>query len=170
MARKRKAPQNRAAEARRGDGKFAPGVSGNPGGRPREERDVVEALRLCGVELAQKLVDLGLKGNVRAIEVALDRAYGKPRDTVVFTPSSEDEDQTTSALDRMSRDDLRELCLLNEIASGSAANIFPNQQRRRLSEAELASKRVELAALRLEIVANGASPRATAKKSKGAAP
>lgn len=83
---RKKAPENRRAEAgRRRNGTFAEGSSGNPGGRPREERELVEALRLRGLDLAEKLVELGLEGNVKAIEAALNRAYGKPKETVELT-------------------------------------------------------------------------------------
>jgi hypothetical protein len=89
-------PSSKSAENRGRQGqqmptgrRFRPGHSGNPGGRPKEEREVVEALRLRGLELAEKLIALGLKGNVRAIEVAFNRAYGKARQVVELEQPSD---------------------------------------------------------------------------------
>jgi hypothetical protein len=65
---------------------FPKDVSGNPGGRPKEEREVVEVLRMKGKELAEKLLELALKeDNVKAIAIAFDRAYGKAKETVDLT-------------------------------------------------------------------------------------
>jgi hypothetical protein len=62
------------------------GPSPNPGGRPKEEREVVEILRLKGRELAEKLLEVALEdGNVKAIAEAFNRAYGKPKETVEFS-------------------------------------------------------------------------------------
>lgn len=84
--------ENSGAERKRKKGKprgrpFQKGKSGNPGGRPKEEREVVEALRLKGLELVKALLKLALgkKPNVKAIAVALDRAYGKAKETVDLT-------------------------------------------------------------------------------------
>lgn len=83
MPRKpRKTAQNRGAQPPRGR-PFPKGVSGNPGGRPKEEREVVEAIRLRGLELVEKLMELALQdGNVLAIKEALDRGYGKAKQVV----------------------------------------------------------------------------------------
>lgn len=54
----------------------------NPGGRPKEEREVVEALRAKGHVLVKLLLRAARKGNVKAIEVAFDRAYGKAKQVV----------------------------------------------------------------------------------------
>ena len=61
---------------------FPKGTSGNPGGRPKEAREVVEALRLFGDEMVAQLKKLVRKGNIEAIKVSMAYAYGKPVDTV----------------------------------------------------------------------------------------
>lgn len=94
---------------------FAAGESGNPGGRPKEERELVEALRLRGVDLANKLVQLAMKGNVRAIEVALNRAYGKPRQVVEFKG---DDSRPRWDLSKLSREEISQLRALGEKAGG----------------------------------------------------
>lgn len=81
----RKSAQNSGAQRKRPRGRpFPKGTSGNPGGRPKEEREVVEALRLRGQELVEALLKLALakKPNVKAIGIALDRAYGKAKQVV----------------------------------------------------------------------------------------
>ncbi len=54
----------------------------NPGGRTKDEREVIEALRAKGLVLVKLLMRAARKGNVKAIEVALDRAYGKAKQVV----------------------------------------------------------------------------------------
>lgn len=72
--------------------KFKKGQSGNPNGRPRklpaldklmadvlgEEKDGITA----GEAILKALRAKATKGDVRAAEVLLDRAYGKPKQTV----------------------------------------------------------------------------------------
>ena len=71
--------------------KFKKGESGNPNGRPRklpaldklmadvlgEEKDGITA----GEAILKPLRAKATKGDVRAAEVLLDRAYGKPKQT-----------------------------------------------------------------------------------------
>jgi hypothetical protein len=72
--------------------KFPKGQTGNPNGRPRklpeldklladvlgEEKDGISAAEAILKALRLKAA----KGDVRAIEVMLDRAYGKPKQTI----------------------------------------------------------------------------------------
>ena len=69
-------------------GKFAPGQSGNPGGRPKDEHRVGELARLYTVEAIETLVDLmrhGKDERVRgtAAQALLDRGWGKAKVEVV---------------------------------------------------------------------------------------
>jgi hypothetical protein len=77
-------PQNRglSVEKSRGrpSGRFSPGVSGNPGGRPRELRDVQALAREHTPEAIAALVE-ALKDERYRVSAAghlLDRAWGKP--------------------------------------------------------------------------------------------
>lgn len=76
-------PQNREKT-----GRFKPGSSGNPGGRPKhtpEQRDALEAVKSLAPEAVETMARLlrakdtpsALK--VRIAEIVLDRAYGKPK-------------------------------------------------------------------------------------------
>lgn len=74
---------------------FPPGVSGNPNGRPKklpaldalmekvmgEEKDGVSAMEVILKALRAKAA----KGDVRAAEIVLNRAYGKPKEFMDVT-------------------------------------------------------------------------------------
>lgn len=69
-------------------GQFAPGVSGNPGGRPKDEARVAELARSYTIEAINTLVELmrhGKDDRVRgtAAQALLDRGWGKPKVEVV---------------------------------------------------------------------------------------
>jgi hypothetical protein len=69
-------------------GQFAPGTSGNPGGRPKDEARVAELERSYTNEAIDTLVDLMRNGrdeHVRgtAAQALLDRGWGKPKVEVV---------------------------------------------------------------------------------------
>lgn len=77
------------------DTQFKPGESGNPKGRPKklpeldllladvlgEDKDGIEAAKAILMALRAKAT----KGDVRAAEVLLDRAYGKAKQEMVLS-------------------------------------------------------------------------------------
>lgn len=67
----------------REDTQFKPGSCPNPGGRPKAERNVVEAARAAGERCVEVLTDLledpDKRVRIEAAKALLDRAYGKPR-------------------------------------------------------------------------------------------
>lgn len=70
------------------DTRWQRGVSGNPKGRPVEPEELVDMLayRLTkGLrkQLADKLIEMALKGNLNAITYIYDRIEGKPRQAVL---------------------------------------------------------------------------------------
>jgi hypothetical protein len=80
--------ENRPTETRDAAGRFLPGVSGNPAGRGHTP-SLVAALRSelgeresggkpAIREIAARLVDMALDGDIRAIREVLDRVDGKP--------------------------------------------------------------------------------------------
>ena len=69
-------------------GQFDPGVSGNSGGRPKDEARVAELARSYKIEAIDTLVELmrhGKDERVRgtAAQALLDRGWGKPKVEVV---------------------------------------------------------------------------------------
>ena len=77
-----------AQQSRTVTGRFAPGTSGNPGGRPRDEARVAELARSYTSEAIETLVHLmrhGKDERVRgtAAHALLDRGWGKPKGEVV---------------------------------------------------------------------------------------
>lgn len=69
-------------------GKFAPGQSGNPGGRPKDEHRVADLARSYTTEAIETLVDLmrnATEDRVRgtAAQALLDRGWGKARQEIV---------------------------------------------------------------------------------------
>jgi hypothetical protein len=85
----------------RGDNKIAPrrvvgrpfekGKSGNPGGRPREIQEIVDLARTNSVDAVNTLSDIMRDpiaphaARIAAANSILDRAYGKPKETVDVT-------------------------------------------------------------------------------------
>lgn len=73
-------------------GRWMPGTSGNPAGRPVGAVGFTSALRRALAQeldgrpvvelLAERLVELGLAGDLRAIMVIADRVEGRPRQAV----------------------------------------------------------------------------------------
>ena len=71
-------------KARLRSGQFAPGQSGNPGGRPKDEHRVAELARSYTLEAIDTLVELMREGKderVRgtAAQALLDRDWGKAK-------------------------------------------------------------------------------------------
>ncbi len=80
-------------------GRFAPGQSGNPAGRPRKENTLISCLRdyVEGVPpgstdgktraqlLAEMLVETALRGDQWAVREVYDRIAGRPTQTVQQT-------------------------------------------------------------------------------------
>ena len=74
--------------ARLKSGQFAPGQSGNPGGRPKDEHRVAELARSYTVEAIDTLVELMRDGKDErmrgtAAQALLDRGWGKAKVEVV---------------------------------------------------------------------------------------
>lgn len=71
---------------------FEPGKSGNPGGRPKEDAEVKELARAhskAAVAKLAALMDCGSpRTEVAAAQAILDRAYGKPAQTVGGDPDN----------------------------------------------------------------------------------
>lgn len=66
---------------------FVKGQSGNPGGRKKEAGDLRELARAASPEMLQILIDLAKtsvsdRSRVTAANAVLDRAYGKPAQTL----------------------------------------------------------------------------------------
>ncbi len=79
---KRPPPHNRSVQ-----GRFLPGVSGNPGGRPAVAAEVAELAQSYGPEAIHKAVFLmrhsdDERTQLAAAELILNRAYGKPAQAV----------------------------------------------------------------------------------------
>lgn len=71
---------------RRSDGTFAPGTTGNPGGRPARAREVRELLAEAGPLAARRIIELIMHSDtriaLRASQDIVDRLCGKAKETV----------------------------------------------------------------------------------------
>ena len=77
-----------AHKARLRSGQFAPGQSGNPGGRPKDEHRVAESVPSYTVEAIDTLVELMRDGKDErmrgtAAQALLDRGWGNAKVEVV---------------------------------------------------------------------------------------
>ena len=111
-------PENRSGTGRRTSGRFAPGFSGNPGGRPRREREcaqildhwVPEALRMLAVKAVEESdvmaarilvqaglpparaaiaqLDLGPMRTVRGCQAAISRISGAVASGLIAPPDA----------------------------------------------------------------------------------
>lgn len=61
-------------------GKFVKGKSGNPGGRAKGITSLIDSAisEADWKELIGIVIDMGRRGNLKAIEMLLDRRWGKP--------------------------------------------------------------------------------------------
>ncbi len=84
-------------ENRGGSGRFSPGQSGNPGGRPKDVHRVAELAREHTREAVETLVELMRSSNDRVRVTAsialLDRGWGKAAQEVRIDTSSDDADK-----------------------------------------------------------------------------
>lgn len=90
-----------AAPMRRLTGQWAPGVSGNPKGRPRALPALREALRKEGLESVRVLAHLRDHAKQESVRLKastelLDRGFGKPG---TMEPTPEDTEDNRAALD-----------------------------------------------------------------------
>lgn len=69
---------------------FKPGTSGNPGGRPRGEREVLELARESSPRAIGRLIELieheDPRTSIAACNAVLDRAFGKPTQRLAGDP------------------------------------------------------------------------------------
>jgi hypothetical protein len=91
MLTARRKPENRADQASRlADGRFAPGASPNPGGRPKDIGDVRELARSHTAESVETLATIMRSGKsevarITAATSLLDRGWGRPVQTIDAT-------------------------------------------------------------------------------------
>lgn len=71
---------------------FKKGESGNPGGRPKEEREVLELARSKSRRAVERLTEWmesdNAKASVSAANAILDRAFGKPTQPLSGDPDN----------------------------------------------------------------------------------
>ncbi len=88
-------PANRPTTGKPRGKPFAPGVSGNPKGRPKqtaEQKDALDMIRGISPKAARLLDSViddksaPLSMRIRAAEIVLDRTYGKPIQPVDVEP------------------------------------------------------------------------------------
>ena len=76
---------------RKANGTFAPGTSGNPGGRPAQLSQVIELARAKTTKMVETLTDIVLdtdqptRDRVKAADIVLCRGWGQPVATLDTT-------------------------------------------------------------------------------------
>lgn len=104
-------PQNRTHQAadRLPSGRFAPGVTGNPGGRPKAVRDVAAAARELTADaiatLAQIMKDPNEPSTARiaAANSLLSRGWGRPPQAITVSLPAGRSEQVDLVLSEASR-------------------------------------------------------------------
>ena len=66
-------PDNRLSSGRNAAGRFVRGASGNPGGRPRREREIKHILDAATGAVLRAAVEHALRGDAAAMRLVLDR-------------------------------------------------------------------------------------------------
>jgi hypothetical protein len=70
---------------KKGEGRWKPDQSGNPGGKPKIPQDVRDLARSHTVEAITMLARQMRKGSVVAAKELLDRAWGRPEQSIDVT-------------------------------------------------------------------------------------
>ncbi len=86
-------PQNRAGTGRTLSGQFAPGASGNAGGRPKGAESVAEVARSYTTEAIEALARIMRDGDsdrarAAAAEALLNRGWGRPSQGIEVTQAA----------------------------------------------------------------------------------
>jgi hypothetical protein len=93
------APTNRAV-TRDANGRWLPGHSPNPTGRPKRDAEIREAFQDLGAEAVERVQQLMRSKDetvaVAACRLALERGYGKPMQSVTVTPLAPAPDREVS--------------------------------------------------------------------------
>lgn len=91
------------------------GQSGNPGGRPKAEREVMDLARDASPRAMGRLIELveneDARVSIQAANSVLDRAFGKPTQPLANDPENPINPQTPSvdALAKLSAEDRAQL-------------------------------------------------------------
>ena len=86
-ARSKPTPQSTSRSGRNARGQFVKGVSGNPGGRPAQAAEIVEAARARSLDAIATLDEIMRtsaddSARIAAARALLDRGYGKPAQSI----------------------------------------------------------------------------------------